>query len=53
MTQNNEKVLEAIKVAGEKINNVKNEVHKKIVGQEDLINTILIGLFGKGHILIE
>ena len=53
MTQNNEKVLEAIKLAGEKINNVKNEVHKKIVGQEDLINTILIGLFGKGHILIE
>jgi len=53
MTQNNEKILEAIKIAGEKIDNVKNEVHKKIVGQDDLIDTILVWLFGKGHILIE
>ncbi len=52
MTQN-EKLLEQIKLAGEKIENVKKEVHKKIVGQEDLIDSILIWLFWKGHILIE
>ena len=36
-----------------KINELKQEIHKKIVWQEDLINAMLIALFAKGHILIE
>lgn len=54
ITKTNEEVLqEKIENASSKILQVKNEVHKKIVGQEDLINSILICLFTKWHILIE
>ena len=52
MTQN-EKLLEQIKLTGEKLEKVKNEIHKKIVWQDDLIDNILIWLFWKWHILIE
>ncbi|NVP17256.1 MoxR family ATPase [Candidatus Gracilibacteria bacterium] len=37
----------------EKIKKVKTELAKKIVGQENLIDSLLIGLFAKGHILVE
>ena len=49
----NEKLLEQIKLTGEKLEKVKNEIHKKIVWQDDLIDSILIWLFWKWHILIE
>ncbi len=52
MTQN-EQLLEQIKLTGEKLEKVKNEIHKKIVGQDDLIDSILIWLFWKWHSLIE
>jgi len=42
-----------VKKASIKINEVKKEVHKKIVGQEELINSMIIWLFAKWHILIE
>jgi len=42
-----------INVFKEQIEKVKEQVHKKIVGQEELIDSILIWLFWKGHILIE
>lgn len=32
---------------------VRNEIHKVIVGQDELINLLLAGLFTKGHVLIE
>ncbi|MDQ7009764.1 MAG: AAA family ATPase [Candidatus Gracilibacteria bacterium] len=52
--ENNEEVLqEQINIASDKIRDVKNEIHKKIVGQEDLIENLIIGLLAKGHILIE
>ncbi|QKF64411.1 AAA family ATPase [Campylobacter corcagiensis] len=35
------------------IENIKNEVKKVIVGQEELINSLLIGLVANGHILVE
>ncbi|MCD5385382.1 MoxR family ATPase [Candidatus Gracilibacteria bacterium] len=44
-----QKVLEA----SNKIGEVINEVHKKIVGQDELIKSMIIGLLSKGHILIE
>lgn len=36
-----------------KIIDVKNEISKKIVGQNDLIDSLLIWLFWKWHILLE
>ena len=35
------------------INSVRNEMNKVLVGQRDLIDGLLMGLFVKGHILIE
>jgi len=37
----------------EKIVQLKNEISKAIVGQENMIETLLIGLFTNGHILLE
>ena len=52
MTENTN-LQEQINIASNKIQEVKNQVHKKIVSQDDLIDSILIWLFGKWHILIE
>jgi len=51
--QNTEQLQEKINSASEKIIEVKNEVHKKIVGQDNLIESLIVGLLAKGHILIE
>ena len=32
---------------------VKNEILKKVIGQEDMVNKILIGIFTGNHILLE
>lgn len=32
---------------------VKQEINKIIVGQEDLINSLLIGVLSDGHLLLE
>ncbi|MBU1077758.1 MAG: MoxR family ATPase [Spirochaetes bacterium] len=45
----NEKVARASKF----IDSIKNEIHKVIIGQEELIDKMLIGLLGNGHILLE
>ncbi len=37
----------------EKINTLINEVHKKVVGQENLIQSLIIWLLTKWHILLE
>ena len=37
----------------EVINNLKRELKKAIIGHDDLINAMLIGLISNGHILIE
>ena len=37
----------------EKINKVATEVGKIVVGQEYMVNRLLIGLFTNGHILLE
>jgi len=50
---NEELLQEKINNASEKINNVINEVHKKIVGQDNLIKSMIIWLLAKWHILIE
>lgn len=35
------------------IQTIKNEIKKVIVGQDELINAMLIGLFSDGHIFVE
>ena len=35
------------------IQNIKNEIKKVIVGQDELINSMLIALLSEGHILVE
>jgi len=52
MTENTN-LKEQIQEASNKISEIKSEVHKKIVGQDKLIDSILIWLFWKWHILIE
>ncbi len=37
----------------EKVKQVIDEVHKVIIGQEEMITRLLIGLFTNGHILLE
>lgn len=37
----------------QKINAIKNEMHKVVIGQEDLIDKMLIAVFCDGHILLE
>jgi len=37
----------------EKLTQIKNEVQKVIVGQEQMIDSLLIGLLCEGHILLE
>jgi len=36
-----------------KITEIKNEISKVVIGQDDMINSILIGLLTNGHILLE
>lgn len=44
---------EAKKVHQEKIKQVFNEVSKVVVGQDYMVNRLMIGLFTQGHILLE
>jgi MoxR-like ATPase len=37
----------------DKLTNLKKEIHKGVVGQEEMIDSILIGLLTNGHILLE
>lgn len=35
------------------VERVRNEIHKVIVGQDEMINLLLAGMFAGGHVLIE
>ncbi|HHB94895.1 MAG TPA: MoxR family ATPase [Campylobacterales bacterium] len=37
----------------DKIKEIKQEIAKAVIGQEDMVNGLLIGLFCEGHILVE
>jgi len=37
----------------EKIKELKSEIHKVVIGQEKMVDSLLIGLLSDGHILIE
>lgn len=53
INKTNEILEQKINTHAEKINEVVDEVHKKIVGQDDFIKSLLIWLFAKWHILVE
>ncbi len=44
---------EAVTQASEPFRNLLDQMHRVIIGQEDLLNKMLIGLLSNGHILIE
>ena len=37
----------------ENFNRVKAEVHKRIVGQDEIVEGVLLCLFADGHVLLE
>jgi MoxR-like ATPase len=51
MAENSE--IEQVYILREKIKNVISEVGKVVVGQQYMINRLLIGLFTNGHVLLE
>ena len=44
--------VELVEKLSEKIKNVKSEIAKVIVGQEEIIDQLLVSLFSKGHCLL-
>ncbi|MCX7875685.1 MAG: MoxR family ATPase [Melioribacteraceae bacterium] len=44
--------VEAVKILSESIDKIKNEISKTIIGQDQIINDLLISLFAKGNCLL-
>jgi MoxR-like ATPase len=44
--------VQAIDLFGRKINEIKREIGKVIVGQDDVVDALLNGIFSKGHCLL-
>ncbi len=53
MVEQQELDQEKIAALQDKIKNVFTEIGKVVVGQEHMINRLLVGLFSNGHILLE
>jgi len=53
MTNSNTALAKKIKNISNKIAEAKIELHKILIGQENLINKLLASLFVRGHILLE
>ena len=47
------KIGELVEKESSVINQIRNEIHKVIVGQEELIDSLLIALLSNNHVLIE
>ncbi len=50
---NNTENLEKVKMFSEKIARIKNELRKDVVGQEDVINNVLVAIVAGGNVLLE
>ena len=50
---NNNENLARVKQFSEKIAQVKAELHKDVVGQEDVLNNVLIAIVAGGNVLLE
>ena len=47
-----QKDIELVQNLNQKIKQVKSEIGKRIVGQEEIINQLLVSLFARGHCLL-
>ncbi len=52
MSENKQNDIELVEKLNVSIKNIKTEIAKVIVGQEEIIDQILTGLFSKGHCLL-
>lgn len=53
-TANNlEALTQEVQFHSQKFKSVKDEIHKKIIGQDAFIDSLLLGVIANGHILIE
>ena len=50
---NNAASLEKVKQFSEKITKVKSELHKDVVGQEDVLDNVLVAIVAGGNVLLE
>ncbi|MBI4580728.1 MAG: hypothetical protein HY718_13560 [Planctomycetes bacterium] len=48
-----EHMLHPTMFAGNQVRRLREQLHRVIVGQDDLLHKMLVGLLGNGHILIE
>lgn len=53
MTQEQDTLAPEVKSASAKFQKVKEEIGRVIVGQEELVNSLLIALLADGHLLLE
>ncbi len=53
MTTNSPSVPDLINTAQAKIEQIKQEIGKIVIGQHHLVNCLLIGVFADGHLLLE
>ena len=48
-----ESLTTEVQINSQVFNKVKAEIHKKIIGQEEFIERLLLGLIAGGHVLVE
>lgn len=53
MSNETDKLEERVKNLTDKIGSLKSEISKAIIGQEEVVEQLLVGLLAKGHVLIE
>lgn len=45
--------LEQVKQFSEQINKIKNEIRKDVVGQDDVVNNVIVAIVAGGNVLLE
>ncbi|HLG29204.1 MAG TPA: MoxR family ATPase [Candidatus Brocadiales bacterium] len=53
MYQDVKQITEKVREESTQLNNLLNEIHKVIVGQQYLIERLIIGMLANGHVLLE
>ncbi len=53
MTYDSQKVAAEIEEQSQFINDIKNSIHKIIIGQDDLIEMLILSILADGHVFVE
>ena len=53
MTETTRPSLEELDEASQLVGRMKSEISKAIIGQDSVIDQVLVGLFSAGHVLLE